>query len=242
MVSCVEPRPIVSPCQATESAPSRYRHSPAETKGSPARPHSAPTAAAERRSATDGEVGGTVIRAGETGTATTESYICRVSARQGISLSSVEEQPRPAQPAGQVVDPGARVSVIRRTDGLMGRNAGASARSRRDPAVPRSSSLNASRDSNICSSDARVTPVTSVAPRRACPPVATVHRVDLARGRGPWLLAWLAVAPIVALRAGTLAESDTFWQTRTGELILDLGRLPTADLFSWTHRRAPVDA
>ena len=85
----------------------------------------------------------------------------------------------------------------------------------------------------------RVTPLTTVAPRRACPPVATVHRVDLARGRGPWLLAWLAVVPIVALRAGTLAESDTFWQTRTGELILDLGRLPTADPFSWTAAGHP---
>ena len=63
--------------------------------------------------------------------------------------------------------------------------------------------------------------------------------MDLARGRGPWLLAWLAVAPIVALRAGTLAESDTFWQTRTGELILDLGRLPTADPFSWTAAGHP---
>jgi predicted NBD/HSP70 family sugar kinase len=41
------------------------------------------------------------------------------------------------------------------------------------------------------------------------------------------------------LRAGTLAESDTFWQTRTGELILDLGRLPTADPFSWTAAGHP---
>ena len=35
MVSCVLPRPVVSPCQATLSRPSRYRHSPAVRNGSP---------------------------------------------------------------------------------------------------------------------------------------------------------------------------------------------------------------
>jgi hypothetical protein len=35
MVSSRLPRPIVSPCQATLSRPSRYRHSPAVRNGSP---------------------------------------------------------------------------------------------------------------------------------------------------------------------------------------------------------------
>ena len=36
------------------------------------------------------------------------------------------------------------------------------------------------------------------------------------------------------LRAATLAESDTFWEIRTGLLTLDERRLPAADPFSWT--------
>ena len=35
IVSSGEPRPVVSPCQATLSLPSRYRHRPAVVKGSP---------------------------------------------------------------------------------------------------------------------------------------------------------------------------------------------------------------
>ena len=35
IVSCVLPRPVVSPCQATLSRPSRYRHRPAVRNGSP---------------------------------------------------------------------------------------------------------------------------------------------------------------------------------------------------------------
>ena len=38
MVSSVLLRPIVSPCQATLSSPSRYRQSPAVTNGSPSSP------------------------------------------------------------------------------------------------------------------------------------------------------------------------------------------------------------
>ena len=49
-----------------------------------------------------------------------------------------------------------------------------------------------------------------------------------------WLLAWLSLLPIALLRAGTLAESDTFWQIRTGLLILEQGSIPSADPFSWT--------
>ena len=38
MVSCVLLRPMVSPCQATLSEPSRYQHSPTEVNGSPNSP------------------------------------------------------------------------------------------------------------------------------------------------------------------------------------------------------------
>lgn len=54
-----------------------------------------------------------------------------------------------------------------------------------------------------------------------------------------WLFAWAAVAPIAVLRAGTFAESDTFWAIRTGEVILDTGRVPTTDPFSWTAAGQP---
>jgi hypothetical protein len=52
--------------------------------------------------------------------------------------------------------------------------------------------------------------------------------------RARWLLAWLAGLPVILARAGDLHESDTFWQVRAGLLILDEGRLPTVDTFSWT--------
>ena len=41
------------------------------------------------------------------------------------------------------------------------------------------------------------------------------------------------------VRAQVLAEADTFWQTRTGQLILDTGRLPGTDPFSWTAAGRP---
>ncbi|HVB46190.1 MAG TPA: hypothetical protein VNF47_26255 [Streptosporangiaceae bacterium] len=50
----------------------------------------------------------------------------------------------------------------------------------------------------------------------------------------PWLLAWLAFLPVAVLRAGVLAESDTFWEIRTGLLTIDRRAIPTADPFSWT--------
>lgn len=50
----------------------------------------------------------------------------------------------------------------------------------------------------------------------------------------PWLLAGLAFLPVAVLRAATLAESDTFWQIRTGLLTIDSRRLPAVDPFSWT--------
>lgn len=49
-----------------------------------------------------------------------------------------------------------------------------------------------------------------------------------------WWLAWLALLPIVILRACVLAESDTFWQIRAGLLTLENGTLPSTDPFSWT--------
>lgn len=50
----------------------------------------------------------------------------------------------------------------------------------------------------------------------------------------PWLMGWLVLLPVVVLRAGTLAESDTFWQVRTGLDILAWGRMPHVDAYSWT--------
>ncbi|MGT2464179.1 hypothetical protein [Sinomonas atrocyanea] len=55
----------------------------------------------------------------------------------------------------------------------------------------------------------------------------------------PWLLAGLAIVPVVLIRAGVMAESDTFWQIRTGLLILDTGWIPTHDGFSWTAAGDP---
>lgn len=49
-----------------------------------------------------------------------------------------------------------------------------------------------------------------------------------------WLCAWLAVLPYVIIRAENLAESDTFWQIRTGLMTIAQGRLPVVDPFSWT--------
>lgn len=53
-------------------------------------------------------------------------------------------------------------------------------------------------------------------------------------GPGPWIAAWALFVPLAAMRAGTLAESDTFWQVRTGLLTLDTGSLPAVDTFTWT--------
>jgi hypothetical protein len=41
---------------------------------------------------------------------------------------------------------------------------------------------------------------------------------------------------VAVLRAGDLAESDTFWQIRTGLFILEHGYIPMVDPFSWTAR------
>jgi hypothetical protein len=49
-----------------------------------------------------------------------------------------------------------------------------------------------------------------------------------------WLGAVLALLPIALFRAGSIGASDTFWEIRTGQLILDRGALPTHDTLSWT--------
>lgn len=52
----------------------------------------------------------------------------------------------------------------------------------------------------------------------------------------PCVMAWLTVLPLAVLRAGTLAETDTFWQVRTGVLIIQQRAIPAVDPFSWTVR------
>jgi hypothetical protein len=54
-----------------------------------------------------------------------------------------------------------------------------------------------------------------------------------------WILAWLAFLPVVVLRAGTLAEADTFWQIRTGLLTVSHRAIPAVDPFSWTVHGKP---
>jgi hypothetical protein len=57
--------------------------------------------------------------------------------------------------------------------------------------------------------------------------------------RRPWLLAWLAFLPVAVLRAGELAEADTFWEIRTGLLTIQNMAIPATDPFSWTmHGKA----
>jgi hypothetical protein len=55
----------------------------------------------------------------------------------------------------------------------------------------------------------------------------------------PWLVAWSTFLPFVIIRAGTLAESDTFWQIRAGLLTISLRAVPTHDSFSWTATGEP---
>src|SRR4051812_28680772 len=49
-----------------------------------------------------------------------------------------------------------------------------------------------------------------------------------------WVIGWLAALPLAIARAGHLSDSDTYWQIRTGQLILDTGRIPRTDPLSWT--------
>jgi hypothetical protein len=54
-----------------------------------------------------------------------------------------------------------------------------------------------------------------------------------------WLAAWAAVLPVALIRARYLAESDTFWEIRTGQVILRTGHIPAVDSFSWWARGRP---
>ena len=62
------------------------------------------------------------------------------------------------------------------------------------------------------------------------------------RSRVSWLLAWAAFLPVAVVRAGVLAESDTFWQIRAGQRMLETHSLPTVDTFSWTAANEPWQA
>lgn len=52
-------------------------------------------------------------------------------------------------------------------------------------------------------------------------------------------MAWLVFLPIALLRAGSLGETDTFWQIRTGLFTIQQRGLPTVDPFSWTVHGQP---
>ena len=62
------------------------------------------------------------------------------------------------------------------------------------------------------------------------------------QSRVSWLLAWAAFLPVAVVRAGVLAESDTFWQIRAGQRMLETHSLPTIDTFSWTAANEPWQA
>jgi len=85
--------------------------------------------------------------------------------------------------------------------------------------------------------DDRVQPVGSLEDKRAATSGGLAGM--LSPSRRAWLFAWLAFIPFVFLRAGTLAESDTFWQVRTGLLTIHQRRIPTVDTFSWTVHGRP---
>ena len=66
-------------------------------------------------------------------------------------------------------------------------------------------------------------------------------RVPLAwpRAHSAWLTAWAAALPVALIRARYLSESDTFWEIRTGQVILRTGHIPAVDSFSWWARGRP---
>ena len=83
------------------------------------------------------------------------------------------------------------------------------------------------------------TPAGHIGSADGTPAAATTATASLPRARLPWLIAWLALLPIALVRASLLAESDTFWEIRIGQLILHTGRIPVADSFSWWARGRP---
>lgn len=65
------------------------------------------------------------------------------------------------------------------------------------------------------------------------------RRKSIHSERTTWFLAWLAFLPLVMIRAENFAESDTFWEIRTGILTIDQGTIPIRDTFSWTVAGEP---
>jgi hypothetical protein len=59
------------------------------------------------------------------------------------------------------------------------------------------------------------------------------------RAPSAWLTAWAAALPVALIRARYLSESDTFWEIRTGQVILRTGHIPAVDTFSWWARGRP---
>jgi hypothetical protein len=68
---------------------------------------------------------------------------------------------------------------------------------------------------------------------------ASGRELQRVAGRRAWLLAWLALLPLVIVRAGVLSEGDTFWQIRIGLLIMTHHSIPAHDTFSWTMHGQP---
>jgi len=63
--------------------------------------------------------------------------------------------------------------------------------------------------------------------------------VTASSGRVPWLVAWLVFLSVALLRSGSLGETDTFWEIRTGLLTIQQGSIPIVDPFSWIVRGQP---
>lgn len=70
-------------------------------------------------------------------------------------------------------------------------------------------------------------------------PRAWTNRGTRAVREHPWFVGWLTFLPVLFIRAGTMAESDTFWQIRTGVLTLSHHSLPRSDTYSWTAAGRP---
>jgi hypothetical protein len=68
---------------------------------------------------------------------------------------------------------------------------------------------------------------------------ARVRRITATIREHPWLAAWVALLPFALLRSGMLAEADTFWQIRTGQLTMSNRAIPSSDPFSWTAAGEP---
>jgi len=66
-----------------------------------------------------------------------------------------------------------------------------------------------------------------------------IGRVAQAVREHPWFTGWLTFLPLLFIRAGLMAESDTFWQIRTGRITLSARALPSTDPFSWTATGRP---